>query len=132
MSKLRNSTILHFEFLILHSRGAGFTLVEIMIAIAVIGVVLMAVLNTINYHANVAYEHTLTTKMIFMAREKITEMETDPQNTTGVIPGTDFKYENLVNKIEDDGIIELKTIISGDNKKVVLSELVTKKEKIKN
>ena len=106
----------------------GFTLLEIMIALAIVGVVVVAVLNTINYHADVTYEDSLTTRMLLIARQKITEMEINPQNAKGTIPGTDFNYENLVKKTEDDGIVELKTIISGHGKEVSLSELIIKKQ----
>jgi len=117
---------------------AGFTLVEIMIAIAIVGVTVIAVFNTVNYHAGIAYEQTVSTRMLLMAKEKISEMEITPQNSKGVIEGTDFTYENIVNHTKNDKIIELKTTVSGlarqggDNKTVVLNELVIRKEKFKN
>jgi len=53
--RLINSIILNFEFLILNSRRAGFTLLEIMIALAIIGLTLVTVLHTVNYHSNFSY-----------------------------------------------------------------------------
>ncbi|MEK7307995.1 MAG: prepilin-type N-terminal cleavage/methylation domain-containing protein [Nitrospirota bacterium] len=119
-------------------KKSGFTLVEIMIAVAIVGVTVIAVFNTVNYHADIAYEQTVSTRMLLLAKEKISEMETTPQNSKGVIEGTDFTYENLVNNTKNNEIIELKTTVSrlarqgGDNKTVVLNELVVRKEKAKN
>lgn len=120
--------ISNFKFQILNSRRAGFTLVEIMIALAIAGGVIITILYTVNYHADIAYDNTVATRMLFFAKEKIVEMEKHPQNAKGNIPDTDFTYENSVNHTEDDGIIEIKTIVSKKNKKVVLSELILNKE----
>jgi prepilin-type N-terminal cleavage/methylation domain-containing protein len=106
----------------------GFTLIEVMIALVIVSVAVIAVFNLVNYHADVAYEHTIKTRMLLMAREKISEMEANLKNSKGAIPGTVFIFENLVNNTKDKEIIELKTIISGDNKKVVLRELVLRKQ----
>ena len=117
-----------FKFPIVNSKSNGFTLVEIMIALVIVGVAVIAVFNTVNYHADVAYDHTVNTRMLLMAREKISEMEVMPQNSKGSIPGTAFTYENQVSGTKDEEIIELKTIVSNDNKKVVLRELVLKRK----
>jgi prepilin-type N-terminal cleavage/methylation domain-containing protein len=113
--------------------GAGFTLLEIMIALAIVGVAIIAILHTVNYHADVAYEHTITTRMLLLAREKIAEMEINPKNDKGVFPETDFSYETIVTDIkypqqtEDKRIVELKAIVRGYDKEIELSELVIKK-----
>jgi prepilin-type N-terminal cleavage/methylation domain-containing protein len=104
----------------------GFTLLEIMIALAIVGSVVVVSLYTINYHTDVAYEQNIATNMLFKAKEKITEMKLKPKNTKGVVQGTDFTYENVLNKTDDEAIVELKTIIEGDGKKLILTELVSK------
>jgi prepilin-type N-terminal cleavage/methylation domain-containing protein len=111
----------------------GFTLLEIMIALAIVGVAIIAILHTVNYHADVAYEHTITTRMLLMAREKIAEMEINPKNDKGIFPETDFSYETIITDIKDPqqteykGIVELKAIVRGHDKEIELSELVIKK-----
>lgn len=120
--------ITNLKFKILNVSRAGFTLLEIMIALAIVGAVVITILYTVNYHADTAYEHTVTTRMFLAAKEKITEMEQNPQDAKGDIPETDFIYENSVNLTEDENIIELKITISGEGKEVVLSELVFNKE----
>jgi len=119
--------------LISHLLSSGFTLLEIMIALAIAGIAIIAILQTVNYHAGVAYEHTLYTRMLLMAKEKIGETEISLQNDKGVFPETDISYETMVREIkdsqqtEDEGIMELKVIVRGHNKEIELSELVTQK-----
>ena len=106
----------------------GFTLLEIMIALAIIGLTLVTVLHTINYHSNVSYENIVTTQMVQSAKEKISDIETDPVNSRGNIEGTDFTYENIISATDDPGIIELKTVVKGHGKEVALNELIRKAE----
>ncbi|MDZ4383100.1 MAG: prepilin-type N-terminal cleavage/methylation domain-containing protein, partial [Thermodesulfovibrionia bacterium] len=115
-------------FAVHSSLPKGFTLLEIMIALAIVGAVVITILYTVNYHADTAYEHTVTTRMFLAAKEKIAEMEQNPQDAKGNIAGTDYTYKNSVNTTKDEGIIEIKTIINKNGKKVILSELVIKKE----
>lgn len=118
------------------TRRAGFTLLEILIALAIIGGALITILHTVNYHAGLTYEDALSTRMVLMAREKISELELEPMNKKGVLEDKDFSYETIVKKIEDpeDGeakmiseFLELKAIVRGHGKVVELSELVIKK-----
>ncbi len=99
-----------------------------MIALAIVGGAVVTILYTVNYHADIAYGHSITTQMLFLAKEKIAEMEQDPHEKKGDIPATDFTFENLVTPTENENIIEIKTIIRGQGKEVVLSELVSNKE----
>ncbi|MBI5675488.1 MAG: type II secretion system protein [Nitrospirae bacterium] len=109
--------------------NGGFTLLEIMIALAIIGIALTTIIYTVNYHSDVAYENTVTTQMYMLAKEKITEMERSPVNSKGDFPDTEFRYVNTAEAIANTDIIELKTIVSGHGKEVLLSELITKKTK---
>lgn len=110
------------------SRAAGFTLLEIMIALAIIGTVLAAVLHSVNHHADVSYKNTITTQMYMLAKEQITVMELNPENSEGTFTGTDLKYKNIVKNIDDTDIIELRTTVSGNGKEVTLMELVVRQK----
>ncbi|MEF9426948.1 MAG: prepilin-type N-terminal cleavage/methylation domain-containing protein [Candidatus Mariimomonas ferrooxydans] len=119
--------------LISHLSSSGFTLLEIMIALAIAGTAIIAILQTVNYHAGVAYEHTLYTRMLLLAKEKIGETEIYLQDDKGVFPETDISYETMVREFkdsqqtQDEGIVELKVIVRGHDKEIELSELVTRK-----
>ncbi|MBI4699058.1 MAG: type II secretion system protein [Nitrospirae bacterium] len=111
-------------FIIYNPRQAGFTLFEIMIALAIIGGVFVTILHTVSYHADIADKHSVNTRMLLLAKEKIAELELYPRNEKGDIPDTGYTYDNSVAPPDDEGISELKTIISGDGKSIVLSKLV--------
>ncbi len=106
---------------------SGFTLLEIMIALAIIGSALTVILHTVNYHAGIMQENINTTNMYQHAKEKMHNMESKTVNSKGKIKGTSFKFENRVIKPEDSDIIELSTSIYSDDKKVTLRQLVLKK-----
>jgi prepilin-type N-terminal cleavage/methylation domain-containing protein len=110
------------------SKSLGFTLLEIMIALALIGLTLMTVLHTVNYHANVSYDNTIATQMTQLAKEKLFDLETNPVSSTGNFEGTDFTFENIVSETSDPEIIELKTIVKRQGKEIVLNELIRKAE----
>ena len=117
------------DFKISNLYKEGFTLLEIMIALAIIGIALTTILYTVNYQADVAYENTVTTQMYMLAKEKIAEMERNPGNSSGDFPDTELKYVNTAEPVANTDIIELKTVVNGHGKEVVLSELITKKTK---
>jgi prepilin-type N-terminal cleavage/methylation domain-containing protein len=110
---------------ILNSRKAGFTLLEIMIALAIIGLTLVTVLHTVNYHSKVSYDNIVTTHMVQLAKEKMTGIETNPVNSKGTIEGTDLTYETIVSPTDDPGMIRLKAIVKSEGKEVVLNEIVS-------
>lgn len=109
-------------------KAAGFTLLEVMIALAIIGMTVTVILHTVNYHADIMYENTLSTQMFQIAKEKMVELEMDNTASNGVINTTGISYEKKVSETDDPEIIELRATITGHGKKITLSELVRKKE----
>ncbi len=126
-SKLKKIKIWNLEFGIWNF--TGFTLLEIMIALAIIGITLTVIIHTVNYHTAVMYENILTTQMYQLAKEKMNDLEIHPKNSKDDIDATGFSYENTVSETKYPGIIELKTIVRGHNKEIVLEELVIENEK---
>ena len=107
--------------------SSAFTLLEIMIALAIIGTALTIIVHTVNYHTNIMYENTLTTQMFQLAKEKMNELEMAPQNSKGDISTTGFSYENTITPVKDTRLVELRTVVKGDARQVVLNELVINK-----
>ena len=105
---------------------SGFTLLEIMIALAIIGIALTVIVHTVNYHATIMYENSLITQMYQMAKEKMHQLEKSPQSTKGDIP-TGFKYETTVSPVENSNLVELKTVVKGQGKEVQLRGLIVMK-----
>ena len=106
----------------------GFTLLEVMIALAIIGIALTVILHTVNYHVDVMQENTLTTMMYQTAKEKMYDLKKTLINSKGAVESTELTYENLVFKSNDFNIIELKTVVRGQNNEVSLNAFVIKKE----
>ena len=108
------------------NNGAGFTLLEIMIAIAIIGITLSVILHTVNYHADILYDNTITTQMYQLAKEKMYALEKVPANTKGSL-NDNFTFQNTVSVAGESNIMELKTVVRGYDKAVTLTELMIKK-----
>ena len=106
---------------------SGFTLLEIMIALAIIGTALTVILHTVNFHAGIMQDNINTTSMYQYAKEKMHDLESSESNSKGKIKNTAFTFENKAIKPEDSAIIELNTTIYSDDKKVTLKQLVMKK-----
>lgn len=109
----------------------GFTLLEIMIALAIVGTALTVIIHTVNYHAGIMDENILTTKMYQVAKEKMRELEALPQNSEGGTAITGLKYENSVLAIEDSDVVKLTTVVRGNGRQIMLEQLVIKKNDLK-
>lgn len=101
----------------------GFTLLEVMIALAIIGITLAVVLHTVNHHAEIMYQNTITTQMYQMAKEKMHDLEKDRTNSGGSL-GELYTYENRASRVEGSDLVELKTTVTGQGKEVTLTELI--------
>jgi prepilin-type N-terminal cleavage/methylation domain-containing protein len=110
-------------------RRAGFTLLEVMIALAIIGITLVVVLHTVNHHAEIMYQNTITTQMYQMAKEKMFELEKNHANAKGSL-GQAYTFENRITRLEDSEVLELKTTVTGQGKEVSLTELVLKEKDV--
>lgn len=107
--------------------SGGFTLLEVMIALAIIGMTVTVVLHTVNYHADIMYGNTLGTSMVQTAKEKLSELERDRSASKGDVPGTELTYEKRISQTDDPGITELMIVVTGHGKMITLNELVRTK-----
>ena len=105
---------------------AGFTLLEIMIALAIIGITLSVILHTVNYHADILHDNTITTRMYQLAKEQMYSLEKLRANAKGNL-NVNFTFQNTVSVSEESNIMELKTVVRGYDREVSLTELMIKK-----
>jgi len=108
--------------------SGGFTLLEIMIALAIIGTTVTIILHTVNYHADIMYENTLSTQMFQTAKEKMVELEMDHIASKEAAAAPDITCEKSVSQTDDPEIVELRTVVTGHGKKITLSELAVRKK----
>ncbi|MCL4492190.1 MAG: type II secretion system GspH family protein [Nitrospirae bacterium] len=124
--KLNNSGIFNFQFSIFNSRRDGFTLLEVMIAIAIIGGLLVTLIYTLNYHLGIAERHEFLTVASLLAKDKIYEMEKKPARGKGDFPGpyADYHYITDIRESPYQGMSEISVIVSNGKEDVQFTELI--------
>ena len=111
------------------NRGrAGFTLLEVMISLAIVGALLVTLLYTLNHHLGIAGRHGIITVSTGLAKEKLYDMERNPQEAKGAFPDpySAFSFETSVKDASFDGFLELSVSVKSGNETVTLSELIRK------
>jgi len=109
-----------------HPRTAGFTLLEVMIALAIVGGLLVTLIYTLNYHLGIAERQTTLTIGSMLAKEKMADMERNPGNTKGEFPEphSDFRYATGIERSNFPGMSEMHVTVSSGKEKVELVELI--------
>lgn len=110
-------------------RIAGFTLLEIMVALAIIGGLLVTLIYTLNYHLGLAERQEFYTIASLLAREKITEMEQKPVKAKGEFPEpySSYQFASEVKESRFQGMSEISVIVSNGKESVRLMELIRNK-----
>lgn len=104
----------------------GFTLLEVMISLAIVGGLLITLIYTLNYHLGIADRHSVVTNATMLAREKLYEMEKAPSETRGNFesPYSSFSYETFIKNSIFPGMTEIAVTVRSGKEDVKLSELV--------
>ncbi|MBI4844408.1 MAG: prepilin-type N-terminal cleavage/methylation domain-containing protein [Nitrospirae bacterium] len=110
----------------------GFTLVEVMIALAIIAATLTVALYTVNYHAGISYENSVKTQMLLYAKERLVKLDLDRRESEGKIEGTDFTYKNEISGSAVDEVVTLNTSVKGADMEFNLRKLSVKKDARQN
>ena len=111
----------------IHTR-AGFTLLEVMISLAIVGGLLVTLLYTLNYNLGIAEQHQVITVSTHLAKEEMYEMEKNPAEGTGQFPEpfSGFTYETHVKDSLFPGMAEITVKVKNAKEEFSLSELVKK------
>ncbi len=110
-------------------RAKGFTLLEVMVSLAIVGGLLVTLIYSLNYHLGIAGRHEFITTATFLARNKMSESEKTPEEAKGSFPEPFSAYRYTVG-IKDSafpGLDEMDVTVEMGSEKVELSELVRKK-----
>ena len=107
-------------------RRKGFTLLEIMIALAIIGGLLITVLHSLNYHLGIAERHETITMATILARSKLIEIEKIPAATTGDFPEpyNGYHYTTGVKDSPYPGISEISVTVGNGNENIRFTEFI--------
>lgn len=108
--------------------AGGFTLLEVMISLAIVGGLLVTLIYTLNYHLGIAGRHRSVTVATSLAAEKMYEMERTPAAGKGQFPEPyeGFSYETAVKASSFPGMSEISVVVSDGKEKISLAELIRK------
>ncbi len=109
-------------------RRRGFTLIEVMISLAILGGLLITLIYTLNYHLGIAERQFAVTNVANLAKEKVEEMENNPQEGDGQFPEPYdvFHYSTEVKDSLFSGMQEIIVVVGDGKESIILSELVRK------
>jgi len=122
------SNIMHRVACILHhvSSRRGFTLLEILIALAIVGGLLVTVIASLNYHLGLVERHETITVATLLAKEKMVDLEKNPVQAKGDFeePYKNYTYETSVKDSPYAGISEIIVIVKAGDEEVKLNEFI--------
>jgi len=106
--------------------NVGFTLLEVMISLAIVGGLLITLIYTLNYNIGLAERHETVTVATFLAKEKIVETERHLKNSEGNFekPYAEYHYTGKVSESFWPGILEISVVVNKGRESVTLNKLV--------
>jgi len=106
----------------------GFTLLEVLIALAIVGGLLVTLIYTIDYQLGLVERQQTVTVATLLAKNKMMEMEKVPETGKGVFdaPFDGFIYETSVKDSPYPGIGEIIVSVRSDKEEVKLNEFILK------
>jgi general secretion pathway protein I len=113
-----------------NKRDGGFTLLEIMLALAIIGGLLITLLYSLNYNLGIAERHEFTTIATLLARDKIEEVETAGSGSSGAFPApySDYSFAAVVGTSPFPGISEVTVTVTRGDDHLALSDFIGSNE----
>jgi len=108
--------------------GGGFTLLEILIALAIVSGLLVTLIYTINYQLGLIDRQETITTATLLAKSKLNDLERKPENVKGKFdpPYDRYAFETFVKESPYIGISEIIVVIKSGNEEVKLNEFIFK------
>lgn len=110
----------------------GFTLLEVMVSLAIMAGVILTVLGAVNYHVSIIANERDSTTLTLLARARMSEMEllAIPEKSEGTFapshPDLKWRAELLPAKLPGLQKLVLRVQRSGDKREVVLVRYLSK------
>ncbi len=108
----------------------GFTLIEVMISLAIVGGLLITLIYTLSYNLGITDRQFTVTNITNLAKEKIEELEINPQEINGRFPEP-YDMLNYETKVMDSafkGMSEIIVVVGDGKESITLSELIRKQK----
>lgn len=109
----------------------GFTLLEIMLSLAVIGGLLVTVLYTLNYHLGIAGKQEFITVATMLSKNKLSEAEQNPVKAEGEFsaPYSGYRFTTVISQSPYPGLSGITVNVYRGNDYVRMSQLVENRPK---
>ena len=106
----------------------GFTLLEVLISLAIVGGLLVTLIYTLNYHLGLVERQEIVTIATLLAKSELTEMEKKLESKKGAFeaPYDNYTYETSVKESPYIGISEIVVIVKAGKEEVKLNEFIFK------
>lgn len=105
----------------------GFTLLEVMIALAIAGGTLVVLLYSISYHLGVAGDQQARTVASLLCKQQLDSLKSKPDTVKDKAfetPYEDYKYTTTIAAAGYDGLSLLTATVNHDSTAVTLREIV--------
>jgi general secretion pathway protein I len=108
------------------SQRNGFTFLEVLIALAIVGGLLVTVIYTLNYHLGIVERHEAITIATLLAKEKMADLEKNPIQEKGDFkaPYENYTYETFVKDSQYPGIAEIIVVVNAGKEEIKLNEFI--------
>ena len=125
---MRKSLSSFFNFHLSLFTRVGFTLLEVMLALAIVGGLLITLLYSLNYHLTIAERNETITMATMLAKSKLIEIEKGPATGSGDFPDpyTHYHFTTEIKDSDYPGIAEFSVTVVNGRESVKFSELIEK------
>jgi len=109
-------------------KKAGFTLLEVLISLAIISGLLVTLIYTVNYHLSLVDRQETVAVATLLAKKKMTDLESKKESGKGAFeePYSRYTYETFVKDSPYAGISEIMVVVRAGGEEVRLNEFVFK------
>lgn len=106
----------------------GFTLLEVLISLAIISGLLVTLIYTVNYHLSLVDRQETVAVATLLAKQKMAELESKKESGKGAFeePYSGYTYETFVKDSPYAGISEIMVIVKAGGEEVRLNEFIFK------
>lgn len=108
---------------------SGFTLIEVIVALAIVSGALITVIYTVNFHLSLLQRHETITTAVMLGNEKIrdvTELEA-VRSGTFPKPYEDYSFDMVIEDSLFEGVKIVKLSVTKDNETIHLNRFIEKK-----
>jgi len=122
----KSSLIRHTSSFILWRRG--FTLLEVLLALALTGGLLVTLICTLNYQLTLTERQEKVMAATLLAKDKIADMEQNQETGKGFFedPYESYSFETFIKDSPYAGISEIVVVVKADGEEVKLNEFILK------